>query len=493
MNGELSILREKASAWKKKEEKKKVDERFVHWLWQELRFDTDSLQTVDGQRVNVFSPGWRSWQGGPDFKQAVIRIGGGEKLKGDIEIHVHSSGWTSHGHFRDPRYNGVILHVVFRASAGRHGVHTTVDRSVPEVELSRFLEEDIDVLRHDFLTEGYPPRIPFLPGLCCSALENKADERIALLFDWAGDERVRSKAIRWEKALQADGYDEVLYRGMMEALGYKANQTPFRRVATAVPWSKLRGLDALSLQAIFLKIAGFWEDTRENIPGHDEATRIYLHQLKRSWADLAGRFGNRAVAGLKWSRIGWRPANGPPRRLAGLSHFLASQPFKGLFFPFLKDLAGLKDRGIEGKRDCLKVYRTWADCLSAPTDAYWSTHYTLGGNVLPQPFRLIGKERACAILVNVVIPLAWTFSRRAGDRKLEEVLHSVYRYAPRLADNAPSRFMLSRMFGEKTKERKALLAGARRQQGLLYLYQKYCIPQGGECDGCGLLTLAEVL
>ena len=120
----------------------------------------------------------------------------------------------------------------------------------------------------------------------------------------------------------------------------------------------------------------------------------------------------------------------------------------------------------------------------------------MGGKTLSQPLRLIGKERASAIIVNVVIPLAWSFFHHRKNGKndaLEEVLHRLYVYAPRLADNASYRFMLARMFGEKAVEKKALLTGARRQQGLLHLYQSYCLPQEGDCEGCGLPTLAQSL
>lgn len=488
-------LREKIAVSGKEGDQGRLDERFVHWLWQEQRFDSESLETIDGQRVQVISPGWRSRQEGPDFKQAVILIGTGEKRKGDIEVHVHSSDWAGHKHSEDPRYNEVILHVVFRANRGDGGVRTAKDRPLSEVELSRFLEEDLDLLRQDFLAVDFPPHNPFPPGSCCSVLETKTDERIAVLLEWAGDERVCSRADPWEKTLESEGCDEVLYRGWMEALGYKANQAPFRRLAAAAPWKELKGMDPLELQAVLFRIAGIWGGTKETMPHWDEATCLYIHRLERRWIEVAERFEPLISIGLKWPRSGWRPANHPARRLVGLSHFLGAQASTGagLFLPFLKDLESLRDRRTEKKKEYLEVYRAWVDRLSSPEDRYWSTRYTLGGKSFLRPLRLIGKERASAMIINVVIPLAWTFSRRRGDTDLEETLHRLYRFAPRLEDNSSSRFMRARLFGEKARERKACFVGARCQQGLLHLYQSYCLPQGGECEGCGLLILAQAL
>ena len=36
---------------------------------------------------------------GPDFLRAAVRVGD-EVVRGDVEVHVNSSGWSGHGHHR---------------------------------------------------------------------------------------------------------------------------------------------------------------------------------------------------------------------------------------------------------------------------------------------------------------------------------------------------------------------------------------------------------
>jgi hypothetical protein len=43
-------------------------------------------------------------------------------------------------------------------------------------------------------------------------------------------------------------------------------------------------------------MAGFWEDTEENVPERDEATHLYLHRLEQSWAEM---FKNRSLGELR--------------------------------------------------------------------------------------------------------------------------------------------------------------------------------------------------
>jgi hypothetical protein len=62
---------------------------------------------------------------GPDFTDAVVERDDGVVFCGDIEIHVRESDWRAHGHHKDPRYNGVVLHVVAAESEGRPAIGAT--------------------------------------------------------------------------------------------------------------------------------------------------------------------------------------------------------------------------------------------------------------------------------------------------------------------------------------------------------------------------------
>ena len=72
----------------------KIPERLVACLWYSQRFLRD-LKTADGRPVSVLSPGVWNLEEGPDFAKAAVRVGD-EVLRGDIEVHVNSSGWTGY-------------------------------------------------------------------------------------------------------------------------------------------------------------------------------------------------------------------------------------------------------------------------------------------------------------------------------------------------------------------------------------------------------------
>jgi len=86
-------------------------ERDVVRIWQHQLLDGTRLATEDGEPIRVVYPGRMNDDRGADFRDAVIATSRG-LVKGDIEVHVTSSGWREHGHHNNTIYNRVILHVV---------------------------------------------------------------------------------------------------------------------------------------------------------------------------------------------------------------------------------------------------------------------------------------------------------------------------------------------------------------------------------------------
>ncbi|MSQ40122.1 MAG: DUF2851 family protein [Dehalococcoidia bacterium] len=89
-------------------------------LWNSQAVRSRSLRTTDGERLQVLYPGRPRSEAGPDFKDALVVTQRGGLLQGDVEAHVDQRGWRTHGHHRDPRYNGVILHVVLYSQKGAY-------------------------------------------------------------------------------------------------------------------------------------------------------------------------------------------------------------------------------------------------------------------------------------------------------------------------------------------------------------------------------------
>ena len=90
-------------------------ERLLQTIWQHQRLLREQLKTLDGTPARILHPGFRSVEGGPDFRGAVVQLGDGSAQTGDIEVDLRSSGWHAHGHDRNPAFQNVILHVVWES------------------------------------------------------------------------------------------------------------------------------------------------------------------------------------------------------------------------------------------------------------------------------------------------------------------------------------------------------------------------------------------
>jgi hypothetical protein len=92
-------------------------ERELQATWTSGRYRGATLTTRGGERLRVLYEGRRGGPAGPDFRDAVLEMAGGGRVCGDVEIHLSARGWTAHGHAGDPRYRGVVVHLVVTGGA----------------------------------------------------------------------------------------------------------------------------------------------------------------------------------------------------------------------------------------------------------------------------------------------------------------------------------------------------------------------------------------
>ena len=53
-----------------------IHERFLRHVWSRQYLQGSGLQTTDGRAIRVLETGTMNLDGGPDFKNASVRIGG---------------------------------------------------------------------------------------------------------------------------------------------------------------------------------------------------------------------------------------------------------------------------------------------------------------------------------------------------------------------------------------------------------------------------------
>jgi hypothetical protein len=262
-------------------------EMLLQQIWARGDFDVSRLATADGRAVEVLRPGRWNRLGGPDFKQARLRIGG-EPVSGDVEVHLHAEDWARHRHADDPAYDGVALHVVLfpGTAAGSRGAG---GRVIPVAVLLPLLWHDLEEYAADAAVERLA-RHPIARARE-ELLAMREEELRAELGRRAG-ERWRGKAHFAKLRAARLGWEAACHHAALEILGYRANRAPMLAVATEWPLAAWRQCAA----------------------GADAAERF----ADGIFAAMSGRGA--------WSKQGARPANHPRARLRQYAQWVAANP-----------------------------------------------------------------------------------------------------------------------------------------------------------------------
>ncbi|MBI5820134.1 MAG: DUF2851 family protein [Verrucomicrobia bacterium] len=451
-----------------------VTERLAQAIWFDQRLKRDGLQTADGRRVRVVSPGWWNLEAGPDFHRAVIAFDDARPQLGDVEVHLHSADWQQHGHTSDRLYDNVILHVALWRR-GEQPVMTATGRALPQLVMADQLDAPLDQLYDSIDPENYPYDLDSHVGACESPLKSASPETIAALLEDAGLARLRTKARRLTRWIQRAGIEQALYTAVLEALGFKHNKEPMRRLAKQLPVTRLRELPAVQAQALLMGVAGFLPE--RTVAGRDEATRRYVKRLWDVWWKARDEFAGVTLSRDEWRLAGLRPANFPWRRLAAVAQLLAEH---WELWPKIAD-------ALVSQPASKRAARLTA-LLTDLEDPYWSQRFSFASKPQSKAELLIGAARARDIVVNVLLPAAVAQGRLLEQPVLVEAAENIFAAHPSLESNALVRFTAHRLFGQRVPPR--LLRTAVRQQGLLQVFHDFCLNDRSACQRCRFLELA---
>jgi hypothetical protein len=470
-----------------------VREEIVRCIWFGGHFPTEGLTTDDGRRLEVVSPGWWNVEGGPDFVRAEFLLEGSGRVAGDVEVHTVASAWNAHGHQQQPEYNDVALHVVLWNDRDEP-VRTHEGRAIPQLTLSRFIAEDLEELVEivDGEDEPAPARWPAPEGRYCGRAWRAGDidaQWLGRLLDAAGDHRVVTRAAGFRDLFQNHPREQVLYERIAEALGYKNNRMPFMQLAGLLPIQTLRGMvpeavpapeKARLLGAALLTTAGLMDEGDPQGPAADERTVAYCREVARAWQELNAHPPAARLSLSHWHLGGTRPVNYPMRRIAGLAALCGRHLHDGLFAHFLRVVNTVQPAPRARLNTALR--NALLDEFLSLRHPYWSYHYTLGGATLTRPKALVGRERATAILIDVLLPMLLAHAEEEGESELAGKLHTLWRGLPRRPDNAITRRMEQVIF-ESREAARTVVNSTRRQQGLHQLYRDCCRTETG-CERC---------
>jgi Protein of unknown function (DUF2851) len=403
-----------------------------------------------GDEIEVVQFGTWNREAGPDFRDAAIRINGGDPVRGCIEIDLLDRSWETHSHATNPAFDETVLHVFVERGDREFFTRTKSNRNVPQVRVDPGV-----------LPDAFSANIPLArPGRCQAPLKDLSEERVGSVLDAAAQFRLRQKASRIRHKIDSRGRDEVLFQQLAAALGYKENKLPFTLITQRLPLKLLR--DAASdIESMLFGVAGFLQTADLDV--YKKSTREYLRQLWDRWWPHRDELQRLILPGKIWCLSSTRPLNHPQRRLAALA-ILARD------WPRLQRATG---------KSSIDAAQHFFQTLDHP---FWNFHYTLTSKAAPKKMALIGEARVTDMLANVLFPF-WLAHDLDLSASLGKNLWAEYARLPAQLSNRRLETGATRLFGNDPR-RKEFLKTAARQQGLLQIYEDFCMRDNSDCAQC---------
>jgi hypothetical protein len=450
-------------------------ERHLQCVWYSPDLRPPCLHTIDGETVRVEKPGYWNLEKGPDFINATLLVGAEKRrMTGDVEIHVHPEDWRLHGHSSDPVYARVVAHVSYFPA---HLPPAVLPPGVLQIPLKQsllanpfFSFESIDVASFP-----YALRRPLTP--CSRVISTWPPEKSSSLLSAAGKYRLERKAARLASAASQKGEEQTLYEEIMNALGYKHNSIPFRLLAEKVPLVILRENSAGDCTAAYALLAG----VAGLLPAvtkvrWDAETRKFVQRLWSSWWKQQARWSSVAMPLSAWRLSSLRPHNHPRRRLMAAAVLFTDKKS-------LHDIINRVpcDNAAQWLSQIMDIFLGLNDRLAAAGAAYWNNRLAIGRKPSADDIALVGRQRASAIISNVIIPFQLGLHRPLPP--LEHLLSSL----PDEENNAVIKQSAINLFGPD--HGRALYRQGLLQQGLIQIFHDYCLNDRSNCADCELLKM----
>ena len=438
-------------------------EKWLQQIWASQRLKRDRLSTLDGQPIRVLHPGFWNHGPGPDFKNAIVKRGAAPAQTGDVEVDIQVAGWQHHGHNVNPRFRGVILHVVYEAAASDR-----VGSPLPTLELKPWLDAPLAELQTWIEHQLESPAA--LKGKCCEPLAQLPGAAAEQLIESAALLRLKRKAHRFLARAREAGWEQALWEGLFAALGYHQNPWPMQQIAEHLPsliqdCNRFEAID-LTLEARLMGVAGFL---------HQEPARTLELQGSRwralwdCWWRDRDAFSELVLPRETWVWASTRPSNHPQRRLAAAAVWLKTPGW-------IKQLESWVT--TPQKSPAMSLLRL----MQPSIPDFWKTHWHLGKQVSGAlELGLLGPPRVSDIAMNALLPWAWAKAAVARSESVQKTIEERYLAWPTAQENAVLRLARERLFGAV---RTTVCTGAAGQQGLLQVATDYCQRSNALCQRC---------
>lgn len=332
---------------------KQTKELDLQRRWNNLIFPVQ-LKSLKGENILVVKGGEFNDNAGPDFLNGVILVDGNVK-RGDIEIHVHETGWHDHSHCTDDRYSNVVLHLFVTPCApgcvcshrGYTPQHAAVI-AISEGKRKRKVDEQNPLCQTTPIADESPATLQTL-----------------------GWKRLVRKSQEIGTELDSHKVKYVWYIRMLRGMGYGQNIQQMMNIAEKIPYELALELSYhLTEEQLIDFVLGFTGFAEEHIIRNPV------------WHTLRKQLQIEGVSASSWKPMKSRPSNHPVIRLSLLFRnvsrwyaLLETTPFEMSPGRFVQKLSS--------KMSGHSRYR----------------------QIFPDHCFTLGKSRAIELLVNVYLPL----------------------------------------------------------------------------------------
>lgn len=374
-----------------------MQEFFLHYIWQYQKITSLSLKTVQGETLQVLTPGYYHKEDGPDFFNARLIIGD-QEWAGNVEIHLKSSDWYYHRHEINKKYNNVILHVVWEHDVA---VFRPDNSKIPVLVIKDYVPKSIVM--------GYQQLIAEKNWIPCE----KQLLNVDTVFWVKWKERLfferlerKVKPIRNLLEENKNDWEATLFCCLAKGFGLNTNGEAFYQIARKIPFNAIRKerFEEGNLEALFFGIGALLEENKQD---------RYFQNLKKRWMDFKEKYNLTHTIGIPLQFYKLRPDNFPTIRLVQLAQLYHKRP-------------DLFDR-IMNANTLSALY----EIFNVDVPEYWRTHY-LFDKVSTKTIRMkkMSNTFKGLLFVNVILPLRFLYARYFGNDIAEELSDMVKEVVP---------------------------------------------------------------
>lgn len=349
-----------------------MQERLLHFIWQNKLFNTKDLKTLNGSELQILDFGKYNTDGGPDFWNAKIKIDD-VILIGNIELHIHASDWKLHKHEQDKKYNNVILHVIyFNDEPVSNLPSLELNGRIPSVLLDKY--EDMMLSQKDLICENLFDTIDEF------TFENWK-ERLVI-------ERMERKSaeILENLKLNNNDWEQTCYQLLGKYFGSHINKEPFELLTRFLDYKILlkHKEDVFQLEALLFGVAGFL---------NKDFVDIYPRELKQEYEFLKHKYDLKQIREHHWQFLRIRPVSFPTIRIAWFAKVMQQMP--------------LLNTILESKEE-----NHFLDNIEV--SEYWNEHYVLD-KLSKHKSKTLGEDFKSILKINVFAPVLFAYGKYRND------------------------------------------------------------------------------